>query len=240
MLVYSKRRRNLKKSVPETIIRWFSFLMIALGGLLRLVAFLYNRSLFLDEAYLASSVIQRNYFGLLQPLDFSQGAPVGFLWMAKTCVYLFGPAEYSLRLVSLLAGLAAIVLFYFTLKDVFADPRPYIGTAFFATIPLLIYYSIEFKPYMLDGFLTLLSIYLFSLALKKKIRTWAFSVYCAIVIWFSFPIIFTLAACCLLWFGYSLINKQKEAIKTSLIAGLASLTSFGLLFTTTCSPLALQ
>jgi 4-amino-4-deoxy-L-arabinose transferase-like glycosyltransferase len=217
-----------KKGAADRIIFWLSLLMIVLGGVLRLVAYLYNRSLFLDEAYLASSVIQRGYDGLLQVLDFYQGAPVGFLWLVKTCVYLFGPSEYSLRLVSMLAGFGSIALFYIVLKDVFQDPRPYIGTAFFATIPFMINYSIEFKPYMLDVFLTLLSVYMFSQALKQKIRTWALSLYCIVVLWFSYPAIFVVAAFCLLWFGYSLLKKQKDALKVSIVVGIFSLASFGL------------
>jgi hypothetical protein len=216
----------------EQAVRWVSLCMIALGIVVRLVAFLYNRSFFLDEAYLASSVIRRGYAGLALPLDFHQGAPLGFLWLEKTCVYLFGASEYSLRLISLLAGLASIALFYSLLKNVFEDRRPYIGTAFFALVPSLIYYSIEFKPYMLDGLITLISVYVFSLAFKHKIKTWALSLFCAGLVWISFPAVFTVAAFCLVWFGYSIWRKEKEALRAGLITGFASLISLGLLLAT--------
>ncbi len=219
------------KNKTDRMIYLSSLLMITLGTAARMVAFWYNRSLFIDEAYLASSVVQRGYGDLFRPLDFVQGAPIGFLCLAKTFVYLFGSSEYSLRLLSLLSGIGSIALFYLVLK-VLGDQRPYIGTAFFATIPFLIDYSIEFKPYMFDGFVTLLSVYVFSLAVRQQIKTWVLCLYCALVLWFSFPAIFTVAAFCIVWAAYSAFMKQGETMRASLITGVVSMISFGLLLGT--------
>jgi len=103
---------------------------IVIGIVVRIVAYFYNRSLFLDEAMLASSVVQRDYMGLFQPLDYNQGAPIGFLLIVKTFVYLFGTSEFVLRLLPLISGIGSIGIYFLILRDVFKVSRPWIGTAF--------------------------------------------------------------------------------------------------------------
>ena len=51
------------------------WIIIGLGIILRLVQYLYNRSLWLDEASLALNVIEKSFSGLLQPLGYDQMAP---------------------------------------------------------------------------------------------------------------------------------------------------------------------
>ncbi len=221
----------------DTILLFASIIIIGIGVSARIFAFLINRSLWLDEAFLASSVVNRDFIGLCSPLDYKQGAPVGFLWITKTLTYLFGTSEYVLRLPSLISGLGSIPLFYLILKNVFKDPRPYIGTAFFATIPFLIYYSIEFKPYMFDVFLSLAIVYLFHLAIEKRIATWNLTLFCTFSLWFSFPAIFTVAAFCSLWVVHSVIQKQKEELYRSMSVGIISAISFLLYYVTLYSNL---
>lgn len=214
----------------EKLLYILSFTIIYLSILTRIVSFFYNRSLWLDEGFLATSVVQRDYFELLMPLDYKQGAPFGFLWIVKSFIYIFGSSEYVLRLLSLFSGIGAVFMFYKVLKDVFKDKKPYVGTAFFATIQFLIYYSIEFKPYMFDGFITLVSLYVFHLAITKKLKPWVLILYCSLIIWFSFPVIFTIATFCIMWFGYSLFKRQKANIILSLTTGIAAILSFAIYY----------
>src|SRR5690606_12042987 len=63
---------------------WFlSMLVVVLGIVLRLRQYFANRSLWVDEASLALNIINRSFGGLTQPLDYNQGAPVGFLFIEK-------------------------------------------------------------------------------------------------------------------------------------------------------------
>ena len=66
---------------------------------------------------LSYSLIDRDYLGLLQPLEYHQMAPSLFLWVQLTFVKLFGFNEYSLRLFSFVAGIAAVFLFYHLAKE---------------------------------------------------------------------------------------------------------------------------
>ena len=83
---------------------------MAVGVVARLVQYLSGRSLWLDESLLWLNLDKRSAAGLLRPLDFAQGAPIPFLLAEKGAIGLFGDAEWSLRLLPLLAGLAALPL----------------------------------------------------------------------------------------------------------------------------------
>lgn len=213
----------------EYILRMSSYLIIFLAVAARLAAYIYNRSLWCDEACLASSVVQRNYLGLFKELDYLQGAPAGYLCAVKSLVLIFGSSEYVLRLLSLVSGLGGVYLFHLVLKIIFKDPRPYVGTAFFSCISNLIYYSTEFKPYMLDAFLTLATLLIFHFAKSRTIPAWIPPVYCAIAVWFSFPVIFTITILCAVWFFQSLRQNEQD-IPQIIKIGLATAFSFSIYY----------
>src|SRR2546423_12591897 len=69
--------------------------IVIVGIAVRVRQFLYNRSLWNDEALLAANLVNRSFRGLLAPLSDNQGAPIGFLWAEKLAVSLFGSGEMS-------------------------------------------------------------------------------------------------------------------------------------------------
>src|SRR5215831_4593695 len=93
-------------------------LILLVGIVFRLRQYLINRSLWADEAMLALNIVNRNFAGMFQPLDFNQGAPIGFLLVEKFFNTLLGRNELVLRLLPIIAGLAALWLFYILLKRV--------------------------------------------------------------------------------------------------------------------------
>lgn len=129
--------------------------LILLGWVLRLRQYLTGRSLWLDEAMLALNIVNRDIGGMFKPLDYDQGAPVGFLLIEKISNILFGRNEYALRLFPLLAGLASLWLFYLLLKQVTRGPGLYTALALFAFNPRLIYYTSEVKQYIVDVLITI-------------------------------------------------------------------------------------
>src|SRR3954471_7110680 len=75
---------------PARLAKLALLISLAVGIALRLLQYAVTRSLWLDEALLASSVLSRPVSGLLQPLDYGQTAPTGFLLLVKGAVALFG------------------------------------------------------------------------------------------------------------------------------------------------------
>ena len=120
---------------------------LLLGIAVRAVRFLLCFPLWPDEAYLAHNYLDRGYFDLLKPLDFIQIAPILYLWVQKTFVNLFGFSEYSLRLYSLLCGVASLFVFRYLAGRLLRGTALVLAFAVFAVAYPLVRYSGEAKPY---------------------------------------------------------------------------------------------
>lgn len=134
----------------------FEWTIIVFGALLRLTQFLSNRSLWLDEAKLALNIVNRSFVQLCKPLDYGQGAPIGFLMLERSALHLFGSGEYALRLFPFLAGMISLLLFYQLAKQSVPTGAVPIPPGLFATSAPLIYYSSEVKQYSGDVAIALL------------------------------------------------------------------------------------
>jgi len=120
------------------------------GALLQVMQYAVNRAIWLDEALIVHNVLNRGFRGLMDPLDFGQTAPYGFLALERAAVALLGGGEYALRLVPLLAGLAALALFPAVARRYVSAPARTVAVAIFALTPFLVYYASEVKQYSLD------------------------------------------------------------------------------------------
>jgi hypothetical protein len=170
--------------------------LILLGAILRLRQYLTGRSLWADEAMLALNIVERNFAGMFHPLDYDQGAPIGFLLVEKLFNSLLGKHEFALRLFPLLVGLTSLWLFYRLLKRVISGPGLLLPLALFAFNPRLIYYSSEVKQYILDVVVTICLLWIaapvLSLSPRKKDYVWL-ALTGAVALWFSHPALFVLA-----------------------------------------------
>lgn len=114
--------------------------VIGLGVILRLMQYLCNRSLSFDESLLALNIIDRSFTGLLHPLDYDQGAPIGFLMLEKLAIQVLGNSEYTLRLFPLLSGVGSVWLFYGVASRCLTPKALPIALGLFAVSAPLIYY----------------------------------------------------------------------------------------------------
>jgi hypothetical protein len=123
--------------------------------------FLYNRSLWLDEASLALNIINKSYFELFSPLVYDQVAPILYLLITKFFANLFFNTEYGLRLFPLLCFWTSIFLFAKIIKKLFNNYQTLIfALSLFVFNTTLIYYSSETKQYMTDVFVLLVLYFL--------------------------------------------------------------------------------
>jgi 4-amino-4-deoxy-L-arabinose transferase-like glycosyltransferase len=167
--------------------RWVIPVLMLLAAALRFRQYFANRSLWLDEAKLSLNILHRSFAQLWQPLDYHQGAPVGFLGIEKWAVTTFGTSEYALRLFPLLAGTVSIFLFYLLARRVVRSTAVPLALALFAISPVLIYYASEVKQYSSDVAFALLLVYL---AVTERILL--LGICGAVAIWFSHPAVFVL------------------------------------------------
>ncbi len=170
--------------------------IIAFGAVLRLARWIHWRSLWLDEIYLANSLLSRNLHDLLfRPLEDWQAAPPGFLVLVHLTTRLFGGGERSLRLVSLVFGLASLPLMLAVARRLLRPGSAVAAVAMFTFLGPLIYYSNELKPYSCDVALSLA----ITLAVLRWMETPTFrrAAMAALVgvagIFLSYPSIFVLA-----------------------------------------------
>jgi hypothetical protein len=182
--------------------RWYSperlaWGLIGLGALFRLAQYVANRSLWFDESALSLNIVNRSLAGLLRPLDYAQGAPVGFLILEKLIVQAGGDSEYVLRLIPLIAGLLALPLFYWVARHAIRPGAVPIALGLFAILDSLIYYSSEVKQYSSD---VLVALIVFASAqdvlgrgggLSGR-RALVFGLIGGVALWFSHPAAFVL------------------------------------------------
>ena len=177
-----------------------SIALVCIAIALRVIEYLHNKAIWLDEAHLALNILQRDYVGLTQRLEFGQGAPLFFLWGERLAANLFGPSEYALRLLPLLASIAACVLLYFFFRRMLSDQGFLIALAVFAVSVPSIRYAAEVKAYATDLVVAIaLYLLLFPGVDKKKVlnditarRATVLAAVGALSVWCAFPALFAL------------------------------------------------
>src|SRR5580700_3089560 len=168
-----------------------------IGATFRLSQYIADRSLWLDEAKLALNIINRSFSGLAQPLDYDQGAPLGFLFVQKLLTVLLGNADYVLRIFPLICGLFSFWAIYALAKRIFVERAAIIAAVIlFAFSDRLIYYSSEAKQYSTDVFICLLLLQVIARTLDRNPFNQDFVLLAAsgtAALGFSHPALFILA-----------------------------------------------
>ncbi|MDR0536853.1 MAG: hypothetical protein LBH04_02205 [Tannerellaceae bacterium] len=133
----------------KNIIRLFVLYAILLSS----IQFIYNRSIWGDEALLGLNIIHRSALDVLKPLDYAQVAPPLFLLAEKMFSTLIPNSEYGLRLFPLLSYWGALLFFVLIVRKQ-EHGRLYIAMAlaFFVSSHTFLRYSSEVKQYMTDAF----------------------------------------------------------------------------------------
>ena len=222
-LLFAKAR----KIFQNRVIIWP---IILFGIILRIHQYIFNRSFWYDEASIAINIIDRSLVELLKPLEYNQGAPLGFLFIEKLTTLAMGDTEYVFRLFPFLCGIIGILIFYRLAKTTNSEKGVIIAVALYAVSSPLIYYSSELKQYSSDVtialFLYLIAVNLMpeKLSIGKIIYS---SVIGAVAIWLSHPAVFVLSGIGFNLFMFSLIKKDwSKTRKLSVIFGIWGFSFF--------------
>ncbi len=130
--------------------RWAVALLLVLGIALDTHSLLQNRDLWIDEAMLALNLVGRPPARLLEPLDWNQGAPVGFLLAVKAAIGVFGTREWVFRLVPFLGSVLGLIGFAVLSRRWLPAPAATLAVGLAAVSPYLISYAAECKQYATD------------------------------------------------------------------------------------------
>jgi hypothetical protein len=169
---------------------------VGLGTLVRVVAFLHRRSLWLDEAMVAHNVAHRGYGALAKPLTLHQGAPLGWLWAQRTAFLLFGENEYAWRIVPLLCGVGTLLATWVVARRLLPRRFVVVPVVLVAVNTALLDYSTEGKQYATDA-LVATGLLALTLPLLERITARRLAVWTAagvVAVWCSHPAMFFVAA----------------------------------------------
>ncbi|HLA07700.1 MAG TPA: glycosyltransferase family 39 protein [Anaerolineales bacterium] len=207
--------------------------LLLIGAALRLRQYLSGRSLWADEAMLALNIVNRDFMGLLKPLDYDQGAPIGFLWVMKSINLILGRTELVLRLFPFAAGILSLYLFYLLIRKITDRAGTLTALALFAVNPSIIYYSSESKQYIVDVAIALgllaLAYPVFS-ARENKQDLIRLGVGGIIALWFSHPALFVLAGMGVALVVQFLQKREYTSLRTMVIIALLWLADLGALY----------
>ena len=145
-----------------------SFAVIAVGLVVRLRQYAANRSLWLDELWLANNIVDRGYAELATPLADAQTAPLGFLWIVKSITLVFGSGEYALRLLPLCAGCLVLPLFFCAFRRRVGAFATLAGLLLIVLEKRMVRWSLELKPYSLDALVSLSLLLCFWIYQERK------------------------------------------------------------------------
>src|SRR5947207_8817635 len=116
----AERTSHERRAIGPHWIRWAIIATISIGVLWRFTRYLSQFPIWGDEAMLLLNILERDYVGLMQQLRFAQVAPLLFLWLEKTAIFVFGTSEASVHLFPFLAGLAAFAIYWRTCHTSFS------------------------------------------------------------------------------------------------------------------------
>jgi len=188
--------RLLAGSPQDRLLSLLSWIIVAVGALAQIYNVLGARSLRQDEAFIALNIRYLSPQELLGPLDYGQVAPVGWLLGEKLLDGLTGRYEYDLRLLSLLAGIAALVAFRHLAARTTRGLGFLCAVSLFVCSVVFVRFTGDAKPYALDVMFACLILAIGHHLLTTVAARWwtwaAFLIVGAVAPFFSFPTVYVL------------------------------------------------
>jgi len=164
--------------------------VLAAGLAWRVVRYAVGFPLWGDEAFVAVNIIERDFAGMLRPLEHAQIAPLGFLWAELAVARVLGHSEYALRLLPFAGGVAGLLLFWRFAAAALGRRTALLAVAILAVAFYPVRHCTEVKPYAGD---LLVSLILTALAWRVHLRPgssrrWAaLTAVAAAAVWVSYP-----------------------------------------------------
>lgn len=134
---------------------------VALGLALRLLHYARNPSMWHDEAATSLNVLRKSFGELLGPLYVSATGPPLFLWAQKCMVLVLGDSTYALRVLSVAASCAGLLLFARTAGGILTWTGALAAVGIVACSDRLLWHAAEARHYSTDFLIGTLVLHLF-------------------------------------------------------------------------------
>ena len=171
--------------------------LIVVGIAFRVGDYAKNRWLWRDETELRLNTSGRPIFEFDRPFVSDQLAPPGFVVAARISSRIIGDSSYAIRFIPLLCALASLFVLKRLSERTVSKTAVPVAVALAALSDDLIYYAGEFKPYSGDVLIAMGCV-VGLMDLSEKPLTFRRAVLAAVwgaaALWFSFPVVFVLAA----------------------------------------------
>ena len=185
----------LRRRVPcprPSAAGWF----LLLGLVLRLVHYVWNHTIWYDEAVLLSNVLGKDYFRLLGPLDYEVAAPPLYLWGLRTIALLFNDHPYVWRFPSFALSCLTLLLMGAVARRTLPPAPASLVVGLVAFSDAFVWLGCNVKPYILDAFLStcVLYAYLETAGWAVTRRLLLFLLWAPLLLCLSYPGLFLYAA----------------------------------------------
>lgn len=211
------------------------YVAVGIGCVLRILRWVDNPALWLDEAFLSLNVIDKPFADIVGSLDFLQSAPPGFLLAEKLVETIIGDGEQALRLLPLLASVASVFFFAYVARRLVAPPAAVFAIALFAAGEPLLERAAEVKQYSVDvavaTLIAALAVWAINAPSDRIVgRAGVLGVVSLITLWLSFPAAFSFAAAVAALGAYAWQIESRRLIVAATIVGAAGLAAFGVVY----------
>jgi hypothetical protein len=133
--------------------------LIGLGWALRVWQWSANRSLWFDESTVALGLLSHPLGEQLGQHDFGQVSPPGWIGLVTAGIAVLGPAEWAMRLPTLIQALLYLPALWLLLERLVSPRAALLGLALTAMSPALIKWSAELKPYGADPLISVVALW---------------------------------------------------------------------------------
>lgn len=166
--------------------RYGSLLIVGLSSLIFLLLSFWNiikPGLWFDEAF-SAYIVRFNLFDIAKYTSLDVHPPL-YYWFLKLWSLFFGNSELALRSMSVIFGLASLLLAYLLIKTMFGKLPAYFGVFLLSISPMFIRYSDEARMYTMVTAIVLGATYFLIMAVKTNSKkNWtAYGVLVALGMW---------------------------------------------------------
>lgn len=198
-------RKIASREISNTVVL-LSLTVICGIGLLRIVQI--NRSFWMDEIT-TSWVIGGTFLDIFKRCWINNLSPLYYtiIYMSKV---VFGYSEFSLRIPGLMAGILSIPVIYLISHELTKSKILSLFCAFLSSIDyMLIFYSLDVRPYSLVIFFSLVHIYILLIFLRKNDRIY-YSFILGLISGITILLHYTSVVFCFFEFIFTLIYLRRE------------------------------